>query len=515
MNRTIKNSHVVGIDLGTTNSVLAFYDDTGKPKVIPNIDGEMLTPSIVHVGPGGKEILIGTAAKHMMLLEPKRTFKEVKRDVGTDRIYLKEDKLELTPEWCQAEILKFMRQSAIKYFGDERAASRMVVTVPADFGEKARQSVMKSIHLAGAECIQLINEPTAGGLAYGLSDKQGDRLVLVTDFGGGTFDASLILYAGGQATVLASDGDKALGGKNLDDILLRLVCEGFKKEHALELTATSHPADYLRLWEEVVRQKHMLAARNEIKIVARVDGKQVIVAINRSLLAELSKPLMERVEKIVHRTIQNAKAEISEISHVLFIGGSTRLVPFQNLMVGIFGKERLFGGSVSPDWAVAEGAVIHAVKVEGAHGKTVVNEALQSIPAPAIDHVDVTGHSLGVAVQDRVSSARYCSVLLDRNTPIPCQMSKQYASLVDDQTRFKVTVLQGENNQRLEDCLIVGERELQFPARKHTEPSFEVTMAYNPSGMVNVLVRDLVSKKTEDITVQFFGSHNGKTNGKN
>src|ERR1043166_6706614 len=163
MNRTIKNSHVVGIDLGTTNSVLAFYDDTGKPKVIPNIDGEMLTPSIVHVGPGGKEILIGTAAKHMMLLEPKRTFKEVKRDVGTDRIYLNEDKLELTPEWCQAEILKFMRQSAIKDFGDERAASRMVVTVPADFGEKARQSVMKSIHLAGAECIQLINEPTAGG----------------------------------------------------------------------------------------------------------------------------------------------------------------------------------------------------------------------------------------------------------------------------------------------------------------------------------------------------------------
>jgi molecular chaperone HscC len=512
MNRTIKNSHVVGVDLGTTNTVLAFFDDTGKSRVIPNVDGEMLTPSIVHVGPGGKEILVGTAAKHMMLLEPKRTFKEVKRDVATDKIYLKEDGLEITPESCQAEILRFMRQSAIKYFGDERAASRMVVTVPADFGEKARQSVVRSINQAGAECIQLINEPTAAGLAYGLSDKQGDRLVLVTDFGGGTFDASLIAYAGGQATVLASQGDKALGGKNVDDILLRLVCDAFKKEHSLEVTPNSHPAEYLRLWEEVIRQKHMLASRTEVKIVARVESKQVIVPITRPLLAELNKSLMERIDKIVQSTIQNAKAEISEISHVLFIGGSTRLVPFQALMTGIFGKERLFGGSVSPDWAVAEGAVIHAVKVEAAQGKTVVNEALQSIPAPAIDHVDVTAHSLGVAVQDRVSSARYCSVLLERNTPIPCQISKQYASLADDQTRFKVTVLQGESDQRLEDCLIVGERELHFPARKHTEPSFEVTMAYNPSGMVQVAVKDLVSQKIEDITVRFFGSQNSSKN---
>jgi molecular chaperone DnaK len=507
MNNTIKNSQVVGIDLGTTNTVIAFYDDTGKPKIIPNKDGEMLTPSIVYVGPGLKEILVGTAARNMMMIEPKRTLKEVKRDVGTDKIYFEENGQAITPEFCQAQILRYERESAIQFFGEDRAASKMVVTVPAYFTEKERQSVKRSGELAGGEILQLINEPTAAGLAHGIAEKQGDRLVSVLDFGGGTFDASLLKYSGGHADVLASHGDKRLGGADVDNLLLQLVCDEFRKQHGLEVSADSQPADYFRVWEEVNRQKHMLGSRTEVKICAAVGDKQVVVPFTRQDLAALIRPLTDRAEKAIRELIQNAKVNPDEIQHVLLIGGSSRLVPYQECVQRIFGKDKIAGGQVSPDLAVAEGAVIHAVKVVSSGGNSLVGESLQAIPAPAITHTDVMSHSLGVAVQDRVSAATYCSVILERNTPIPCRASRQYASVDDRQSRFKITVLQGEDGQSTKDCLIVGEKELQLTPRKYTEPSIEVSLNYDASGMVAVLVRDLVTGKTEDITVRFYDKH--------
>ena len=182
-------------------------------------------------------------------------------------------------------------------------------------------------------------------------------------------------------------------------------------------------------------------------------------------------------------------------------------VPYQERVQRLFSKERIAGGQVSPDLAVAEGAVIHAVKTISSGGNSLVGESLQAIPAPAITHTDVMPHSLGVAVQDRVSSATYCSVILERNTTIPCRTARQYASVDDHQNRFKITVLQGEEGQSTKDCLVVGEKELQLSPRKCTEPSIEVTMGYDSSGMVAVLVRDLITDKTEDIAVRFYNQH--------
>jgi len=503
-NNSIKNSQVVGIDLGTTNTVIAFYDDTGKPKIIPNLDGEMLTPSVVYVGPGLKEILVGTAARNMMMLEPNRVLKEVKRDVGTDKVYFQESGQDITPEWCQAQILRYVRESAIRYFGDERAASKMVVSVPAYYTEKERQSVKRSVEMAGGELLQLINEPTADGLAHGIAEKQGDQQVIIPDFGGGTFDVSVMKHEGGRATVLASNGDKHLGGADVDNLLLQRVCEEFRKQHGLEVSAASHPADFFRMREEAIRQKHMLASRTEVKICVAVDGKQVIMPLSRQELTALTMPLMDRAEKLIRDTIQNAKVNLDEFKHVLLIGGSSRLVPYLERVQSIFGKDRIAGGQVSPDLAVAEGAVIDAVKVISAGGRSLVGEALQAIPAPAITHTDVMPHSLGVAVQDRVSAATYCSVILERNTVIPCRATREYASVDDRQTRFKVTVLQGENDQPAKDCLVVGEKEMELTPRKSTEPSLEMSMGYDASGMVKVTARDLISGKTEDITVRFY-----------
>lgn len=507
MNNTIKNSQVVGVDLGTTNSVISFYDDTGKPKIIPNLDGEMLTPSMVYVGPDGKEVLVGAAARNMMMIEPQSTLKEVKRDVGTDQVYFRRGDLLVTPEYCHAQILRYLRESAMKYFGDNRAASQMVVTVPAYFKDKERQSVKCSVELAGAELLELINEPTAAGLAYGVAGRPGDRMVLVLDSGGGTFDVSLVKYAGGHADVLASHGDKHLGGADVDNLILQCLRDEFQKQHKLTLSADTHPADYFRVWEEVIRQKHMLASRTEVKLCATVGDKQVVLPLTRQTLASLIQPLMDRIEVVIQQLIQNAKVKPEEIEQVLLIGGSSRLVPYQERLQRLFGKERIAGGQVSPDLAVAEGAVIHAVKVVSSGGSSLVGESLQAIPAPSITHTDVMPHSLGVAVQDRVSAATFCSVILERNTPIPCRATRQYASVDDRQTRFKVTVLQGEDGQPTKDCLVVGEKELQLTPRKCTDPSLEVGMSYDPSGMVAVTVRDLVSGKTEDITNRFFDSH--------
>jgi len=503
-NQVIKNSQVVGIDLGTTNTVSTFCDDTGKPKVIPNLEGEMITPSIVYVGPGLKEILVGTPARNMMMLEPKRTIKEFKRDVGTDKVYFEEAGQAITPKWCQSQMLRYARESAIRYFGDDRAGSRMVVTVPAYFTEKERQSVKGSTDQAGAELLQLINEPTAAGLAFGIAEKPGDRLVLVLDFGGGTFDVSLVKYSGGHAEVLASHGDKHLGGADVDKLLMETVLAQFQKQHGLTVSANSHPADYFRLWEDVIRQKHMLASRNQVKLCVTVADKQVVMNWTREMLAALTRPLLERIEKVICELFDNAKVKREEVDQSLLVGGSSRLVTYQELIHRLFGKDRVGGGQVSPDLAVAEGAVIHAVKVVSAGGKSLVGESLQAIPKPAMSYTDVMPHSLGVAVQDRVSQATYCSVILERNIPLPCRAVKQYASVEDQQTKFKITVLQGEEGQSTKDCLVVGEKELELSPRKCTEPSLDVTMNYDASGMVSVVARDLISGKSEDITVNFY-----------
>jgi molecular chaperone HscC len=504
MNNQIKNSHFIGIDLGTTFTVFAFYDDTGKPKVIPNMEGDQKTPSVVNIGKNGQEILAGTAAYNMQLIDPEHTVSEFKRDVGTDKVYFRTGKIDVTPQYCQTIILKYVRSSAIKYFNDDRAASQAVITVPAYFGEKERQSVKQSGEMAGMEILGLINEPTAAGLAFGVSEKQGDRQVLIGDFGGGTYDASIIIYSGGQANVLGSKGDKHLGGKDVDDALLLLIQEAFKKEHGLDFTPKSHPADWFSAKEMVIREKHMLAARNEVKLASRVDGKQVVVHLTRDAFHKLLEPLMKRVEKVTLDAFTDAKVNIADVKHVLLVGGSSRLLAFQDRIKRIFTKNVIMEGAVSPDLAIAEGAIIHAARLINTSGVSMVNNSLQAIPAPSIKYTDVMPHSLGIAVQDRVSATEYCSVLLPRNTPIPQKQSKVFGSVEDSQRLFKITVVQGEESQPIEDCLVVGERELELPPRSHMEASIQVDMEYDSSGMVRIFVTDKYSTKPFDITVNYY-----------
>ena len=504
MKNHIKNNRVVGVDLGTTYTVAAYLDDSGKPKVIPNLDGDLKTPSVVYFGRKGKERLVGNAARNMQCIEPDRTLLEFKRDVGTDRDYFADGGESITPEVCLMEVLKYVRQCAVKYFDDDLAASEAVVSVPAYFRENERQCVKHAAESAGISVISLVNEPTAAGLAYNINATKGDQLVEVLDFGGGTFDASLISFAGGEANVLATHGDKQLGGKDVDDIMMAMVQEAFRREHSLDFSQSSHPADWFAIRDQVITQKHALSSRTEAKLCARVDGKAVALNITRQMLNEAIKPLMERAERIMLETVNNAKAEKSDIKHVLLVGGSSRLHAFQATVRQVFGPDAVVNGQTSPDLAIAEGAALLAAMLVVSSGKSLVGDALQAIPAPTVKYTDVMSHSLGVGVQYRNSSATFCSVILEKNTPTPCQAAKLYGSVDDRQTRFRVLVLQGENGQSIEECLVVGERELDLPARRSTEPSIECAMGYDASGMAKITVRDLISGKTEDITVDFY-----------
>ena len=504
MNSTIKNTTVVGFDLGTGFSEIAILDETGRPTVLPNLDGEFKTPSVVYVGPQLKEVIVGTPALSMGVIHPDRVIRQSKRDVGSDKVYFTENNTQITPEWVQAQILKYLRASAIKHTGDDRAGSKAVITVPAFFNEKQRQSVLRSAEIAGIEVMALINEPTAAGLANGLVEKQGDRLTMICDFGAGTFDGSVVSFGGGKADVIGSHGDNQLGGKDVDDKLLQLVLGRFVTDHGLRITQESHPADHFQLWQQVVHQKERLSACTSVKICARVDGKQVMLEITREILAKEIQDLISRAERVIDQTLTNAKVDPKQITHVLGIGGSSRLVAFQDMLKRKFGQDRIHGGSVSPDLAVAEGAAIHAAKLVFAAGATMVDKSLKAIPARILHCTDVMPHSLGVSVQDPVSMVESCSIILERNQPLPCNATKQYGSVTDDQRVFVISVLQGEEGQPVKDCLVVGQKELQLPPRPPGKPSLEVNMGYDSSGMVNVVVKDLVTGKEESITVNFF-----------
>jgi len=501
----IQACHVLGIDLGTTNTVMASLDDTGKPQVLPNAEGDFKTPSVVHVGSGAREILVGEPARNMRVIDPARTFQEFKRDAGTPTTYATEGGIPITPEWLQAQVLAKQRKDAIAHYGDPEAGRWAVVTVPAYFRQNERQSVENSAKIGSIELLGLINEPTAAGLAFGVLGNTGDKTSMILDWGGGTFDVSITRFEGAEANVLGSHGDKHLGGKDVDALLMNLVVEAFQRDQGLKFAPESHPAEWFVCRDDIIRQKHLLAARTEVKFCARCEGRQVVVQVSRDQLEQLLAPLLKRTDDVITLALQGAKVAPEDIQHVLFIGGSTRLTAFADRVKRRFGAQKVLGGSVSPDSAVAQGAAIYAAKLIADSGKTMRGKNTRCIPPPKIKHTDVMPHSLGVAVFDESHDDVRCSVILERNQSLPSEATKTYASMSDDQTHFHIQVLQGEEDEPLSKCLVVGERELQLTARPKTSHSIEVTMRYNTSGLAQVIVRDLVSKRTEDITVKFNG----------
>lgn len=502
MNTNIINHEAIGIDLGTRNIVASVYDETGTPRCIP-IDGENLTLAVMYANPGLDEMIIGKSAFNMRALEPDRVIEYAKRDVGTDMAYFTDGETQITPCYVQAQQLKYIREQVAEYFGDKNAGRKAVITVPASADEPFRQSVMTSAKIAGIEVIEIINEPTAAAIDNGFQNNKGDRMLAVLDFGGGTFDISVGVMSAGSLTILASHGDKNLGGRDVNDLLVNEVLQRFKIEHGLSISKASHPHDFYEIEDEVERQKIMLSSKSKARIVCRIDGHTVDFSISRDDLERLATPIIDRISNIVAEALKESDVAIEDIDNVLFVGGSTRLKCFRNWAKSTFGADKLFDSKVSPDLTVSQGAAIRAIKLASESGDNVVSKELHAIPLPELNHQDVTANSLGVAAIKNGETESICAVILPKNSQIPAKQSKIFGSCSEDQTHFKVHVLQGEDNAPSSDCLIVGETMMILPPRSPLSDSLEVTMGYDRNGMVTVTVHDQISNRREDITVDF------------
>ncbi|MCS6955950.1 MAG: molecular chaperone DnaK, partial [Candidatus Calescibacterium sp.] len=410
----------VGIDLGTTNSVISYKDSSGNVVVIPNAEGSRLTPSVVAFK--GNEIIVGEHAKRQAILNPENTVISIKRKMGSDHKVKIESK-EYTPEQISAFILQKLKRDAEAYLGEP--IQDAVITVPAYFNNPQREATKNAGVIAGLNVLRIINEPTAAALAYGL-DKQDQVLtVLVFDLGGGTFDVSVLEIGQGVFQVKATSGDNHLGGDDWDHKIMEWILEEFKKEYGIDLHNEKSSMQRIREAAENAKKELSIKLETEINlpyIYADEKGpKHIQLKLTRSRFEEMSKDLMKRLEDPCRRVLDDLKMTPDKIDRILLVGGSTRMPMVQEFVRRFFGKEP--AKDINPDEAVAIGAAIQASIIKGETKDIVL--------------VDITPLSLGVEVMGGMMHP-----LIPRNTPIPTQKSEIFTTPADFQTTVEVHVLQ-------------------------------------------------------------------------
>ncbi|MFE1984482.1 molecular chaperone DnaK [Streptomyces mirabilis] len=491
----------VGIDLGTTNSVIAVWEG-GEATVIPNAEGSRTTPSIVAFTDSG-ERLVGQLARRQAILNPKGTIYSAKRFIGRhfDEIsdeakavaydvvegeggvarFKVRDKL-YAPEEISALVLRKLADDAGKQLGEK--VTEAVITVPAYFNDAQRQATKDAGRIAGLEVLRIINEPTAAALAYGMEKKQHET-VLVFDLGGGTFDVSILDVGDGVVEVRSTAGDSHLGGDDFDRRLVDLLADGFQKENGIDLR--KDPQALQRLFEAAEKAKTELSSVTQTQvslpfITADASGpKHLTETIMRSTFEKITADLVERTMEPVKQAMADAKASANDIDEVILVGGSTRIPAVQNLV------RRLTGGkdpnmSVNPDEVVALGAAIQAGVLKGE-----VKDVLL---------LDVTPLSLGVETRGGVMTK-----IIDRNTTIPVRRSETFSTAEDNQEAVDVVVLQGEREMAT-DNRILGRFQLKDirPAPRG-EPQVEVIFDIDANGILNVTARDKDTSKEQTITI--------------
>lgn len=475
-------SKVIGIDLGTTNSCVAFMD--GKEVVvIPNAEGGRTTPSVVGFSKTG-ERLVGEAAKRQAITNPDKTVASVKRFMGTDHKE-KIDGKDYTPQEISAMILQKLKQDAESYLGEK--VTQAVITVPAYFNDSQRQATKDAGRIAGLEVLRIINEPTAAALAYGL-DKENDQKVLVFDLGGGTFDVSIMELGDGVFEVLATSGDNKLGGDDFDQVIIDYLIEEFKKENGIDLRKDQNATQIMqRLKNEAEKAKKDLSGVLTTTIslpfltADETGPKHLEVTLTRAKFEELSSDLVERAMVPTRRSLSDAGLSPDKIDRVILVGGSTRIPAVQEAIKRFTGKEPSKG--VNPDEVVAMGAAIQGAVLSGDVKDVVL--------------LDVTPLSLGIETLGGVFTK-----LIDRNTTIPTEKSQIFSTAADNQTTVDIHVLQGER-QMAADNKTLGRFQLtDIPPAPRGIPQIEVTFKIDANGIVNVSAKDKATGKSQDITIK-------------
>ncbi len=494
---------VAGIDLGTTYSAIAYMDEHGKPVIIPNSDNERITPSVILFEED--EAIVGRIAKQSAVSDPENCVQFIKRDMGSNDWEKEFFAKRYTPELLSSLILKRLVQDASSYLG--QSIKYVVITVPAYFGDTERKATRDAGEVAGLTVLEVLNEPTAAALAYGLDNLDKEQTVMVYDLGGGTFDVTVMEIKGGSINVLATDGEVQLGGKDWDDELINWISEEFHKEHGID------PRDdmdsYQALRDTAENAKIALSKKPKARMLCQCQGKTLKREITLEKFEDVTRMLLSQTETYLPIVLEKSKCSWDSVDSILLVGGSTRMPAVKEMLRRVSGIEP--DDTINPDECVAFGAAIYAtlLKLKGVAGIDLAGDEYipESVAATVrkLDVVNVTSHSLGIAA--KIAGVPKNCIMISEQSPLPAKKSMRFGTEADNQTKVEVQVLEGEAESP-DECVQIGTCIISdLPPRPCGSP-IEVTFHYDAEGRINVTAKDVGSNREVTTEIKRDGGMN-------